>query len=598
MIIEKIKWKNFLSYGNNWTDIPLNQNKIIGITGKNGSGKSVIIDVIYFAITGKLFRTKVKKSQIANSRNKKNCLVEVDILNKNDKYMVRRGIKPDVFEILKNDKPIDEESTVKDFQTILEQIFGFNPKSAKNAIFMSSMDYKPFIRSTAAEKREYIEDILNLQIFGNMLDTVKIDLSLLKNERQEQASELSLIETEINTITEMNKKITLENESNKNEIKKTISTITLKIENLKKQLTKTKETYNINLEKYTLKDAKYKSGISNNDNKQLEITRKIDNNNSLKRMELSNIKKENTIKSFFDDNHSCNTCKQEINEDHKKSILSDIHKRICVIDKKIEKFDLENKEYSDEISKLNLLKDKIKDFGQKNDLYYKENVDIFKKKIREIESDISTNNTIIQTKEKDLNKEVGTIKDTTKKEAIKNKINKQLLKLDKKKEIIEISKKLLSDTGIKSYIIKKYVPLLNKYTNDFLDLMGATYRLKFDNNFQEQIVLRGYEKLSYHNFSSGEKQRCDLALLFSFLRIAKMKNSFDSNILILDEIIDASMDEVGLNGVMNIIKYFKKHENKTILIISHRQSVKSLMDLTYNAEKKVFSELTKEEKSI
>jgi DNA repair exonuclease SbcCD ATPase subunit len=596
MIIGKIRWKNFLSYGNNWTEMSMNQNKIIGITGKNGSGKSVIIDVIYFGITGKLFRTKVKKSQITNSRNKKNCLVEIDISNKQDKYMIRRGIKPDIFEILKNDKPIDEESSVKDFQTILEQIFGFNPKSVKNTIFMSSMDYKPFIRSTTSEKREYIEDILNLQIFGNMLDTVKIDLSLLKNEIQEKLSELSLIETEINTIMEMNKKITLENELNKKEIKETISAVALKIDNLKKQLTKNKELYNIHLEKYNKRDIKFKSGISENNDKQLAITRIIDDNNSLKRRGLSDIKKENIIKTFFDNNQSCNTCKQEINEEHKKNILSDIHDRICIIEKKIKIFDLKNTKYLDKISKLNIIKNKIENFGQKNDLYYSENVDVFKKKIREIESDISINNTIIQTKEKDLNKEVGTIKDITNKEANKNKIDKQLLELNRKKEIIEMSKKLLSDGGIKSYIINKYIPLLNKYTNEFLDLMGASYRLKFDENFQEQIVLRGYEKLSYHNFSSGEKQRCDLALLFSFLRIAKMKNSFDSNILILDEIIDASMDEVGLNGVMNIIKYFKKNENKTILIISHRHNIKSKLDVTYIAEKKIFSELTKEQK--
>lgn len=592
MIIEKVRWKNFLSYGNSWTELNLNQEKIIGIGGANGSGKSIIIDAIYFSVTGKIFRPKVKKSQICNSRNKKNCVVEIYISKNNDKYIVRRGVKPDIFEIIKNDKPLDEDSKSKDFQTILEQIFRFNPKSLKNTMFLSSMDYSPFIRMTAGDKRAYIEDILNLQIFSDMLNNVKIDLSLLKNEIQEHEVEFRLIETEIRTINEMNRKIEQEADTNKKEIKKSIIEINNKNEILKKQLIIAKEKYDINFKKYDENDRKYKSGISTYNVKKSKISGFINNNKLLKKRELSDIDKENTIKSFFEDTHICNTCRQEIDEGHKENIIKDILNRIEIIQDKIKSFDSENEKYSLKMDELNKTKVKIDKFGLKNDKYYDENVKLIQKHINSLDSGILTNETIIKTNEKELNKKTGIKKDTTKKEQKKDSINEKISKLNKKQEVMNISKKLLSDKGIKTYIIDKYIPVMNKYVNEFLDLMGASYRLKFDSEFQETIVLRGYEKLSYHSFSSGEKQRCDLALLFAFLKISKIKNSFDSNLLILDEVVDASLDDIGLRGVLNILENFKIKEKKTLLIISHRQDVKNMLDKMYIAKKKIFSELS------
>lgn len=591
MIIEKIQWKNFLSYGNTFTEINLNQNKIIGITGINGEGKSVIIDAISFAITGKLFRPKVKKSQIVNTKNKKNCLVEITLIKNKDVYVVRRGIKPDIFEILKNNKRLDESSSIKDFQVVLEQIFRFNPRILKNTIFMSSMDYKPFLKFDAAQKREYIEGILNLQIFGDMLDEVKIDLSLLKKEKQEKEVEFQLIEREINTIKEMNKKIENDEKSNKKILQKEIDDISNKISELEKTLLEKKQILKVNREKYDIRYKKYQKGIENNHAEQNKLEEKIKNNDILKQRELKDIEKENNIKSFFKNNSTCNTCKQDINEKHKKNILNDVNERIEKINNSINNIEKTSKLYQDKINSLKEKEKQILLFGEKVDKFSKNNIIPIQIIIDEISTDISLNKGKIDTKLEELNKKSEKIKDISSKEKIKKYLEIELKKINEKQTIMDISKKILSDKGIKRYIVNKYIPILNKYVNEFLDLMGASYRMKFDDELQEYIVLKGYEKLSYYSFSSGEKQRCDLALLFAFLKIAKLKNSFDSNLLILDEIIDASMDETGLNGVMNILENFKFKENKTILNISHRNSVKNMLDITYIAKKKIFSEL-------
>lgn len=592
MIFKQMRWKNFLSYGKSWTEIDLDQKKLIGIFGKNGSGKSIIIDALSFVTTGKVFRNKVKKSQIINSRNKKNCLVELYLSRGKDNYIIKRGIKPDVFEIIKNDVSLDETAHVKDFQTILEQIFCFNPKILNNTLFMSSMAYKPFLQFSAAEKREYTEDILSLQIFGDMLNNLKIDLSINKKEILEIKQNHALIEKEINTIQKMNELIKNKQNANKSEIDSQISELEEKIKNLSLNLQKIDKILQSDQTIYDKNQKKYVTGVNKNCNKQQDINSKISLLESDVNRGKEDINKENTLKEFFKIHTKCNTCKQEITEKHKKQIVVDINKRIATVEKQINEIIEVINNHKKNIENIQNIRKKIDNFGNKNQEFYEKKISPQNKKINSLKSDIYSSKNLIESHQRSLKelKSEDVLKDVSKKIEKKKLTENKLYIKEEEEKVISLSKNLLSDKGIKLFIINKYIPLLNKYVNEFLDVMGASYRIKFNKELQEKIVSRGYENLSYWNFSSGEMQRCDLALLFAFLKIAKNKNSFDSNILILDEIIGNSLDSEGIKGVMSILQKFKD-DGKTIFIISHMESIRQMIDKSLYAYKKIYSKL-------
>ena len=275
------------------------------------------------------------------------------------------------------------------------------------------------------------------------------------------------------------------------------------------------------------------------------------------------------------------------------NVIIDINKRIADIEVKINEIIVKIDKYKKAIEKLKETKQKIDNFGNKNTKFYDENISPIKSNIQNMKTDIYSSESLIKSHQKTLKdmKIEDVLKDVTKEKKEKKQIKKNLFEKTEEEKIISLSKNLLSDKGIKLFIVNKYIPLLNKYVNNFLDLMGATYRLKFDNTLREQVVLRGYEKLSYFSFSSGEKQRCDLALLFAFLKISKIKNSFDSNLLILDEIIGNSLDSEGIRGVINILQSFK-NDGKTIFVISHMENIKNSLDDVYFCEKKIFSKIS------
>ena len=715
MFFVETRFKNFLSYGNNITTVPLNTNKITNIIGENGKGKSVLLDVIHYALTNKPFRN-IKLSQLQNMINKKNLLVELDMKSGEKSITIKRGMNPSVFEIIINGIPLKEEATTGDFQTILENILNFNPKTLRHSIIMSSMGYIPFLEMKASDKRLFLDDLLNVDIFTKMGVYLKKDFSIVKDNIRDQELTIEKLDSNLKIIREMNAKAKVNNDTEILELKlsidkekeiilqqKTNAVDSFIIDNsraifeLEKEHEtevenfKTNNTSNINqLKGHSDKVAKEVEDLKNINiekekllveyNEKQETTKKLkeekfnfltSKNNELdtKKKEYTNrlrvvedkviiikknIKDEEKQLAFLDTNVTCSHCKQQIDPKFKDEEVS-------LRTAKINEYKKEMVECDKEKVDLEIFKDKLSAFRIKIDgvngkfLELTHELNNIGYKIEGIKSDIRTNERLIEEKQKTItlnsNKakeledtfetrlktvemkyclKIDALKNTQPKiDAINNDFNKrierytdevnkkieklsqpvnvelkdeniilnQLLdeknKLDKinyKKKIYEAAINMCSDKAIKASIVNKYIPVINQYVNEYLDVLEAPYRMKFDENFDEQIVARGYEKLSYGNFSSGERARCDLALLFAFLDVSKIKNSINSNILILDEVADSSLDKKGISGVISILGKLKS-KGYTPIVISHRDEIKNDFEVTYNATKEIFSKL-------
>lgn len=716
MKFKQLRFKNFLSYGKGFTTIDLDSNKNINVIGTNGKGKSVFIDALHYVLTGKPFRN-IKIPQIVNTINKKNCLVELDVFDSRDnKITIKRGTQPKIFEIYKNNELIDESSKISDYQGILENILGFNSKTLRHTIIMSSMNYKPFLLLTTAEKRLFIDDILNIEIYTKISTYIKKKHSILKTDISDIESDIQGLESNLRIIREMNEKAKLNNDDEiidiESEIKK------LKVDDDK--LEKTLHGINTNIIKNEiLKLKKYKTSEKNNIKKyddQLQNERKKINDKCEKDTEdilkkiatdttydyeildidliieeheklLSkkiNILEEQTKKyndryikiksrfSFLDDkindeneqlkfldiNVICPTCKRDIDDSFKDTAIADINNKIQKLNNKKEDAKKLKQKNENLAVKIEKFKEKISDIKDKIKFYHNEQNDLLKKKddikyklkseinvikeeslkqifksecdindskkihldkIENIDSNVNDKNIILYKIEGDIknlryqldnNYEIISkyeskieeykniknieLKDETGVLELLNESRKKLEKLNYDSKIFENSIILLSDKVIKTHIVNKYIPILNKAVNEYLEILEAPYRLKFDKEMNEQIALRGYEKLSYHSFSSGEKARCDLALLFAFLDLSKAKSSLSSNLLILDEIADNSLDSKGIYGVLSILQKLK-NKGFTTFVISHRESIRDEFDMTLEATKSVFSKLIKKD---
>lgn len=718
MKYKEIRWKNFLSYGNKWTSIPLDTNKSVNIIGSNGKGKSVFLDAFHFVLTGKPFR-KIKMGQIPNSINHKNCLVELEFESGSHLYKIKRGINPNIFEIFRNGEALDEESRTSDFQTTLENICCFNAKNLKHTTIMSSMEYKPILKMTASEKRLFIDDLMNVDIFTRIAAFIKKKRSVLNESIIDKEKDIEKYESNLKIIREMNEKAKINNDDEIIEIEKGIEKEKLLInEQMEIALITHKEKIEANIEdeKNSLQDRivefeeKNKSEIKELELINNELNESIqnkeqtieENNNKLitaneklkkleemldekklileeKRKELeekigdynlrynnatnekavlkNKLSEENEQLQFVKDNVICLRCKREMDESFKETSVFEIKQKIEQLtseltmnnsefeilvgyNKSNEEFKLKIKEFEEKVLSLEKSINEIKTIivEIKNKISNNESliedkkttIEINKKKIIQLQEneELSIENIKLQINNKiekmkgDLDNDLGDIKNNfsqrlesfvEKEESRIKKLkepmnmelkdeneilnalleeNKKLEKLQHKKKIFDYSINLSSDKIIKAYVVKKYIPVLNKYLNEYLDILEASYRLKFDENLNEQIVAKGYEKLSYESFSSGERARCDLAILFAFLEVSRIKNSNNSNIIIIDEVADASLDKEGISGILSIISRLKV-KGYTIFVISHRDEMKNEFDISYEAKKDVFSELEK-----
>lgn len=529
VIFQKIRYKNFLSSGNSFTEIELNKNPTTLICGKNGAGKSTILDALTFALFGKSYRN-INKPQLINSVNEKDCLVELEFSVNNIPYRVRRGMKPNIFEIYANGNRLDLTDRSADYQSHLEKsILKFNYKSFTQVAILGNVTYVPFMQLPKAERRTIIEDLLDIQIFSAMNIVLKEKLGTIKSDQDSLKHEMDLVNQKLS----LSKKHLKELSENS---KVRIKDITKKIKETKaliKDLTKTnKETSD------QIKDLMER--ISDYDS----ITLSLDEYSSVKSGLVKSKKKLLEDIKFFNQNTTCPTCSQDLSSEFKTNIINSKNEKSNEIDSALDQIE---RMLSDLMLQINGCKDIQKTISNLNSKINENNATIFsyQKYIDTLNSEVSTidNSDILAQKKDEIEKislGLGSLVD-------KEKV------LSEKKNYYTIASLLLKDNGIKTKIIKQYLPTINKLVNKYLSDMDFFINFTLDENFSETIKSRFRDVFSYESFSNGQKKRIDLALLFTWREIARLKNSLNTNILILDEIVDSCLDAQGIEDFMTLI---------------------------------------------
>ena len=545
IIFKKIKWKNFLSTGNKFTEINLIEAKTNLIIGNNGAGKSTILDALTFSLFNKPFR-KVNKSQLINTVNEKDCHVELEFNVGNIDWKVIRGMKPVRFEIYKDGKVMNQNAAVNDQQRWLEeQIIKLNYKSFTQIVILGSASFVPFMQLTAPNRREVIEDLLDIKIFSAMGLILKERVRGVNERLREISIRKNLLEEKIDMQNGFIQEI-------ENTSKKDVKDKREKIKNINEQI----KTYEDDLVGMSQElDAINKDmGMLSDCNKKL---RKLGNLRGKMSQKVSTITKEH---KFFSENVTCPTCTQSIEEEFRLDKIKDAETKAK---------DLE-KGYKE-------LEEAIK-LEEEKESQFKKITSEASKLTHEI-SKTSTRVSGLQNQTRDIEQEIQTITEqlenrTTERHAL-DKLLGELEGLQKnqsqeseKNVYNEFAHALMKDGGVKSKIIKRYLPLMNQQINKYLQLMDFYINFSLDDEFKESVKSPIHDKFSYESFSEGEKMRIDLSLLFTWREIARMKNSASTNLLILDEIFDSSLDGFGTDYFTKIIKYVVSDAN--VFIISHK----------------------------
>jgi len=545
---ENISYKNFLAAGNTPIKLDLNGSATTLIVGQNGAGKSTLIEAIVFALFNKSFR-KVNKQQLINSINEKDCLVEVDFSIGKKKYKVVRGMKPNKFEIWVDGKMLDQVSSVIDQQKYLEQnILKLNYKSFTQIVILGSASFVPFMQLPAAARREIIEDLLDIRIFSTMNVILKDRMKVTNEEIKENERTIAFLKDKAQM--QQSHVHRLEKSARKTLDQKELKIREIENKNLK--LEKIVEDIQSQLDKYT-HELLDNTSIAN---KMKLLEKQVTTNSNL----ISRIEKE---KLFFEQNDTCPKCTQPLSNEVKTYHIDESTKII-------QQSSLSLVEFKKEIDSLTLELDKIAKNNQTVSSYnweIKSNFDEIKKNnkiIKEIQEEIDDirNNTHDIDCEKKKLTEIATEGMT---------IHKRTKDLKKNKSNYDIVTSLLKDTGIKSHIIKKYLPVMNQMINKYLKELDFYVNFTLDEEFNESIKSRHRDDFSYSSFSEGEKMRIDLALMFTWRSIAKLKNSANTNLLILDEVFDSSLDVSGTDEFLRIIRGGQPDTN--IFVISHKSEV-------------------------
>jgi DNA repair exonuclease SbcCD ATPase subunit len=535
---------NFLSTGNSANTVLLDKSPTTLIIGRNGEGKSTILDALCFALFGKPFRN-INKGQLVNSINQKNCMVEIKFSVASVEYRIRRGIKPNLFEIYQNDVLMNQDSAARDYQKILEQqILRLNYKTFTQVVILGSASFVPFMQLPSNQRREVIEDILDIKIFSTMNQLLKEKISETKDAITKIENQISTAKTKV--------------ESQQAIIKTITEAKTTAIENIKsKILTNSAEILHTESEISTI--VQEITGLKGSISDKEGVTADLDKAKHIRSKLTSKIEECEHNKTFFSDNHVCPSCTQEIEESHRTKVVQEISVNIENNKSKIE-------ELETILSKLN---DKLQEISE------------ITRKISDKTIELSTRNssiTILNRQNSEMQAEIESAKtDTSNLDDEKIKL-KELAKaamdmIDSKTSLQEIknfqdvASVLLKDTGIKTAIIREYLPAMNKLINKYLNAMEFYVHFELDESFNEKIKSRHRDEFTYASFSEGEKMRIDLAILFTWRQIAKMKNSVNTNLLILDEIFDSSLDNAGTDYFLSVMGQFEK---SNVFVISHK----------------------------
>jgi DNA repair exonuclease SbcCD ATPase subunit len=557
---KKIKWRNFLSTGNQFTELDFTENSTTLIVGKNGSGKSTVLDALTFVLFNKPFR-KINKPQLPNSTNDKDCLVEIEFSTGSTEWVVRRGIKPTIFEIYRNGTKLEQSAEAKDDQKFLEsKVLKLNFKSFTQIVILGSSTFVPFMQLTTAARREIIEDLLDIKIFSTMNLIVKDEIKAIQDEVKHLNYKKNLIEEKIlmqeNFIQELDLKGQSEIVRKKNKIVEIKSKIEAS-ESICGKLIDQCEQIDTEIEKY--------SNCTSKSKKLYDVRGKLQN-------KLDNLNKN---KSFFIDNETCPTCSQTIGNDLKQSkitehdsSITEVFSALTGLESELQKIKKDEETLLDLSSKGSELNKQIRDLMNKCK-YDAQIIEDIKGEIVEIENGLNN-----KTEETNILNEFKVEETQIQKE------------VDKKKEKLQqydFVYSLLKDTGVKTKIIKNYIPVINQQVNKFLQMMDFYINFTFDEEFNESVRTPIHEKFSYESFSEGEKQRIDLALVFTWREIARMKNSVNTNLLILDEVFDSSLDINGTDDFLKIIRYVIKDAN--IFVISHKSEMHDKFENVIQFEK-------------
>jgi len=548
ILFEKIRWKNFLSTGNQYTEINFTKHPTNLIIGTNGAGKSTLLDALTFALFGKPFR-KINKPQLLNSVNEKDCRVEVEFSIGNTNWKVIRGIKPNIFEIHRDDNPLDQSSAALDQQKWLEQnVIKMNYKSFTQIVILGSSTFVPFMQLTAANRREVIEDLLDIRIFSSMntlikekIRVVKENIKVLELKKESLIDKVSMQENFIDELEQRGKDNIKDKEEKIKDLLNEENNLMNTCQDMNQELSGLQET----LEKYT--------GATEKLRKLGNLKGKISN-------KVSTITKEH---KFFTENTVCPTCDQSIEESFRINRISDAQIKAKELQsgyKELEEAIKEEEERERQFTNLS------KEITSLTHGISKNNTKISgcQRQVRDLESEIQ------RITEQLANRNTEHDKLATFKENLKTTYDE----LAQNKDTInyyDFSYSLLKDGGVKTKIIKKYLPLINQQVNRYLQLMDFYINFTLDEEFNETVQSPIHENFSYSSFSEGEKMRIDLALLFTWREVARMKNSVNTNLLIMDEVFDSSLDGFGTEEFLKIIRYVVKDAN--IFVISHKESL-------------------------
>jgi len=557
---QKIRWRNFLSTGNQFTEVDFQQNATNLIIGTNGTGKSTVLDALTFSLFNKPFR-KINKGQLANSTNEKDCLVEVDFEINSKQYKVRRGIKPNLFEIVVDGTPMHKEADDRVMQKMLEEnILKVNYKSFTQIVILGSTNFVPFMQLSGSNRRDVIEDLLDIRIFSAMNSLIKDKIKGQKDE----IKTLDLSKENIKDKVEMQTNFINELESQGKQI----------IDEKRSKI----DTLLCEAEDYVMQNEQLSDDV-------VDLTREQENVTGAK----GKLKKLNTLKGkmsnkvatltkehkFFTEHTVCPTCTQNIEEEFRVNRITDAQTKAKELQ-----------------TGYRELEDAIQKEEEREHQFTK-----LTKEITELNNGISKNHTLISgcnRQVRDLESEIQRLTDqhanrNTEQEKLAE-FNQNLQEVfkklaDKKEEVMyhDFAYSLLKDDGVKTKIIKKYLPLINQQVNRFLQMMDFYINFRLDEEFSESIESPIHEKFSYASFSEGEKMRIDLALLFTWREVARVKNSVNTNLLIMDEIFDSSLDGFGTDEFLKIIRFVIKDAN--VFVISHKADLHDKFNSVIRFEK-------------
>ena len=567
IIFETIRYKNFLSSGNNFTEIKLNSHGNNVIIGKNGAGKSTILDALTFVLFNKPFR-KINKPQLVNTINGKDCCVEVEFSIGKKSYKIIRSMKPNKFEVYVDGEMMNQDAAAADQQKTLEQtILKLNYKSFTQIVVLGSSTFVPFMQLPLASRRDIIEDLLDIQVFSTMNSNLKDRMKQVNDDIRFKDKDLELVKHRIESQEDLIRELETQSDN----------LIKHKRDKISKLLSQSEDitTENHQITKYI---ENRKSDLFDGD----KLSKKYDSLKEFKikfKTKLSNLNKELL---FYTNNDTCPTCKQTLDSDFKQSkvdknkkSISETEKAWGVLDEQISDVKTQINEYK-EIS--NDIRDNYSAIDKNNGI-----INHINRQIKDLENEISS----ITDSKNNSSKEQEQLESLQEQKLA----HEQTLFLHKEtKDYFNVAANLLKDTGIKTRIIKRYLPVMNKLINQYLQQMDFFVNFTLSESFEETIKSRYRDDFSYSSFSEGEKSRIDIALMLTWRSVAKLKNSVDTNLLILDEIFDSSLDSTGTDELSYILRNFTNDLN--LFIISHREHMVEKFDRVLKFDKvKNFSKM-------